>query len=70
MGDIDQDNQFQPNQMHDDADINVALRSRAEDKANHEDSRTCHTKNTEWTDEENNDLSSWIERKDKKEKVS
>ena len=52
MGDIDQDNQFQPNQMHDDADINVALCSRAEDKANHEDSRTCHTRNTEWTDEE------------------
>ena len=52
MGDIDQDNQFQPNQMHDDADINVALRSRAEDKANHEDSRTCHTRSTEWTDEE------------------
>ena len=52
MGDIDQDNQFQPNQMHDDADINVALRSRAEDKANHEDSITCHTRSTEWTDEE------------------
>ena len=52
MGDIDQDNQFQPNQMHDDPDINVALRSRAEDKANHEDSRTCHTRSTEWTDEE------------------
>ena len=52
MGDIDQDNQFQPNQMHDDADINVALRSRAENKADHEDSRTCHTRSTEWTDEE------------------
>ena len=52
MGDIDQDNQFQPNQMHDDADINVALCSRAENKADHEDSRTCHTRSTEWTDEE------------------
>ena len=52
MGDIDQDNQFQPNQMHDDANINVALRSRAENKADHEDSRTCHTRSTEWTDKE------------------
>ena len=51
MGDIDQDNQFQPNQMHDDADINLALRSRAENKADYEDSRTCHTRSTEWTDE-------------------
>ena len=38
--------------MHDDADINVALRGRAENKADHEDSRTCHTRSTEWTDEE------------------
>ena len=38
--------------MHDDADINVALRSRAENKADHEDSRTWHTRSTEWTDEE------------------
>ena len=52
MADIEQNNQFQPNQMHDAADVNVALHSRAEDKAGHEHSRTYHTGSTEWTDDE------------------
>ena len=52
MGDIDKNNQFQPNQIHDDADIIVALHSRAGNKADHENSRTCHTRSTEWTDDE------------------
>ena len=52
MGDTDQNDLCQPNQMSDAANTNVALLSRTVDTADHGSNRTYHIGHREWTDGE------------------